>query len=295
MSEFILSAFADEAAVNLDDQITTLKETEISFIEMRSIDGNSLIDCSNQKILEIKENLKANNIRLSSVGSYIGKIKITDDFKPHLDKFKRAVEIALMLNSPFIRIFSFYIPQNEDHLIYRDEVMERMTAILDETKGSTVFCAHENEKDIYGDIPSRVFDLHQTLGERLKGIFDPANYIQCNVTNVIDAMQLLYPYIEYMHIKDSRLLDGAVVPAGFGDGKIAELIELFFKKDGQRFLTIEPHLSVFAGYDKLGDNHSIKNDFVYDSTKVAFLDGVEATKNILLNLGFKGDRLIWKK
>lgn len=281
MAEFILSGFADEAASNFDTQLEVLKQVQIEFIEIRLVDGINIIDLDNEKVKKIKDKLQENNIKVSAIGSYIGKIKITHNFTIHLDSFKRAVEIALQLEAPYIRLFSFYIPQNEDAAIYRDEVFERMSAILEAARGSGVICCHENEKDIYGDTPLRVLDLLKTFEEDLKGIFDPANFIQCNVKDTAEAFRLLYPYTQYMHIKDARLTDGAVVPAGFGDGKIAELVNLFSQKEGKRFLTLEPHLSVFEGYDKLGDDRSIKNEFVYENSQEAFLAGVNAFKTIL--------------
>ena len=156
-----------------------------------------------------------------------------------------------------------------------------MSLIIEAARGSGIICCHENEKDIYGDTPLRVLDLLKTFSKDLKGIFDSANFIQCNVKDIVEAFKLLYPYTQYMHIKDARLSDGAVLPSGYGDGKIAELVNLFSQKEGNRFLTLEPHLSVFEGYEKLGDDRSIKNEFVYENTKEAFLAGVNAFKTIL--------------
>ena len=294
MADFILSGFADEADSSLDLQIEVLRRGELSYVEMRGVDGSSLIDSSDEKVAEIKEKLNANQIHLSSVGSYIGKIKITDEFAPHLDKFKRAIEIAQKLQSPNIRIFSFFLPTDQDPSIFRDEVMERMTAILDAANGSGVNVCHENEKDIYGDIPLRVLDLHQTLGPRLKGIFDPANYIQCNVKNISEAMKVLLQYIEYLHVKDSRLSDHHVVPAGFGDGQIQSVFEMFSMLKGQKFLSVEPHLAKFIGYEGLGDDTSIKNgyEFVYETTQDSFLAAVSATKNVLSDIGYHSNKNI---
>ena len=47
------------------------------------------------------------------------------------------------------------------------------------------------------------------------------------------------------------MLDSAtkVVPSGYGDGNIKEIITELNKRDGDVVLSIEPHLKVFAGYD----------------------------------------------
>ena len=174
-----------------------------------------------------------------------------------------------------------------------------MTAMLDAADGSGVSCCHENEKEIYGDITERVLDLHETLGSRLKGIFDPANFIQCGV-DTLEAFNILLPYIEYMHIKDVKKVEGTVVPSGFGDGQITKLIKIYSSKPGRSFLSVEPHLAVFKGFENLEDNKSINKDFVYESTEKSFTAAVEAAKSILNNLGIneiedKGGYKLWKK
>ena len=76
---------------------------------------------------------------------------------------------------------------------------------------------------------------------QLRAVFDPANFIQCG-QDTKPAWELLSPYVEYMHIKDA-LPDGSVVPAGKGAGELPFLLSQY---KGE-VLTVEPHLSVFAG------------------------------------------------
>lgn len=280
MAEFILSAFADEADSSVSGQVKSLRESNIGFIEIRNVNGKSIVNCTNDEIREIKNELSAGGIRVSAVGSPIGKINITNDFRPHLDLFRRTVEIAQELGAGCIRLFSFFIPRGEMPEKYRDEVMERMRAMLDAAEGSGILCCHENEKDIYGDVPERVLDLHRTLGSRLKSIFDPANYIQCGVDPFIHFEELL-PHIQYMHIKDALKEDGRVVPAGKGDGNIARILDIFQEVKGIRFLSVEPHLKVFPGYHNLRDSESIKESFTYGSSQEAFKAAADALKDIL--------------
>ena len=89
-----ISGFADEISDNLNVQVESLKKLGISYVEMRGVDGNNLIFHDDKKISEIKKKLDDNGIKLSSLGSPLGKIGITDAFQPHFDAFKRACEIA---------------------------------------------------------------------------------------------------------------------------------------------------------------------------------------------------------
>ena len=87
-----------------------------------------------------------------------------------------------------------------------------------------------------------------------------------------------------MHIKDCRMADGFVVPCGKGDAHIAELIRRFNEKDGDRFLTLEPHLKVFDGLASLEQNggaDSVKEDFSYPTNRDAFNAACNALKTVL--------------
>ncbi len=270
-------AFADEASPNIDNQIIAMKRNGISGLEIRNVDGVNVSEITLEKAKEVKEKLDANGLITWSIGSPIGKIRFgTDDFAEHIEKFKHTLEIAHILNSENIRLFSFYAPKGESVEPYRDEVMERLAKFIEVAKGSGIDLCHENEKGIYGDIASRCLDIHKTLPE-LKGVFDPANFVQCG-QDTLEAWKMLKPYIKYMHIKDS-LADGSIVPSGKGIGNIKAIYN-----DYKGDVTIEPHLKIFAGLDKLenDDDKSAVGKFVYKTNDEAFDVAVNAFKEVVL-------------
>lgn len=271
-------AFADEASSNIDEQIIAMKRNGISGLEIRNVDGINVSDITLEKAKEVKEKLDANGLITWAIGSPIGKIRFgTDDFSEHLEKFKHTIEIARILDSKNIRLFSFYPPKGEDVAPYRDEVMDRLGQFIETAKGSGIDLCHENEKAIYGDIASRCLDIHKTLPE-LKAVFDPANFVQCG-QDTLEAWKMLKPYVKYMHIKDS-LADGSIVPSGHGIGNIKE-IYADYKGD----VTIEPHLKKFIGLDKLendDDKSAVGNRFVFKSNDEAFDAAVKAFKETAL-------------
>jgi sugar phosphate isomerase/epimerase len=178
-----------------------------------------------------------------------------------------------------IRLFSFYPPEGERPENYKNEVIDRLGQFILAAKGSGVNLCHENEKGIYGDIPERCLEIHKALPE-LKGIFDPANFVQCGV-DTLGAWDMLKDYIYYMHIKDARE-DGFVVPAGYGAGNLKEVVSAFIKNGGRNF-TIEPHLTVFDGLGALereGEKSGI-GEFKYASAELAFDDAATKFKDLL--------------
>jgi sugar phosphate isomerase/epimerase len=251
-----LSGFADEISPDLELQCEVLDELGIRFIEFRSAWGTNILDLDDEQLEEAARNLDNHGIRFSSVGSPIGKIGIHDDFDAHQERFGRALEVAKRFNAPYIRLFSFFIPSGEDPASHRDEVLRRMGALVDQAAGREVVLLHENEKEIYGDIPSRCLDIVESIGSpQLRLIWDAANYVQCGVTPFTDGYASLRPYLEYVHVKDALAGSGTVTPAGEGDGQLRETVRALRASGFDGFFSMEPHLALagrsggFSGAD----------------------------------------------
>lgn len=269
--EFKLAAFADEADSRLDGQISAMTENGVEYLEIRGVDGENISDISEDKARDVRAKLDAAGIAVWSVGSPFGKIGISEDFEPHLEKFRRGLELANILGAEHMRIFSFYVPRSNAGE-YSDEVMSRLEELLSVAKGSGVTLCHENEKGIYGDNAKRCAEIHGNFPE-IRAVFDPANFIQCG-QDTKAAWEQLSPYVEYLHIKDA-LADGTVVPAGKGLGNIPYILE---KYRGE-VLTVEPHLTVFEGLDKL--EHGVdERKYCYPDSRTAFGAAVKALKEI---------------
>ena len=276
-----LSGFADEISDNFTEQLEGLKSNGIEYIEVRGVNGKSISVLNNEELSEAKKLLDKYKIRVSSIGSPIGKIKITDDFEEHRKVFDNVLKAADMLETKYIRIFSFFIPDNK-YGEYRSEVMHRLEVLLETANKRNLVLCHENERDIYGESPEMCLDIMQYFKGGMKFIFDPANFIVGGFDTYPEAYNSLSGYIEYMHIKDAD--ETGIFPAGYGKGKIKEILsDLILNKKFDNFLTVEPHLSVFKGIDELeGEgkrNTIVKNKF--RSKEEAFTAAANALKKIL--------------
>ena len=213
-----------------------------------------MLDLSDEQLQRAKSMLDDAGITLSSVGSDLGKISITDPFSDHLRRAAHAVEVANFFGSPFIRIFSFFIPEGEDPTSYRQEVMDRTAALVRLAEAGDVTMLHENEKDIYGDVPERVVELMTTIDSpRYRAIFDPANYVQCKVRPFDEAYPMVRPHLAYMHCKDAvagKMKDGLeeVVPCGEGDGQVREIVAALAEDGFDGFFSLEPHLGDYTPF-----------------------------------------------
>lgn len=242
-----ISAFADEISDDLDTQLDHLEANKVGFIELRGVWGKNVLALSPDEVREVKQRASARGIGFSAVGSPLGKFPLDGDFTQQMDGLKRALEYAQLLEAPYIRMFSFFMPSGSDPARHRTQVLDWLGQMIAETEknGGGTILAHENEKDIYGDTGARCLDLFTTLrSPAFTGIFDFANFVQCAQRPYEDCWTILRPYITYFHVKDALSETGKVVPAGQGDGDVERILAEAFETGFENFLTLEPHLSV---------------------------------------------------
>ena len=242
-----ISGFSDEISSDIDTQFSVLCKLGIKYFEPRGINGKNISKIDDNELLMLKAKMAEYGIKASSIGSPIGKIKLTDDFEAHFELFKRVVTIANALDTKYIRMFSFYHNGGEWTVEERADVISKLERMIAYAKENDVILLHENEKDIYGDTADRCLDLMEKLGcESFRAVFDPANFVQCHQDTKV-AFDKLQKHVEYMHIKDAKASNGSVVPAGHGDGNFDYLLLRLFASGYDGFLSLEPHLGSFDG------------------------------------------------
>lgn len=275
-----IHAFADEAGQMLSAQIVAMQRNKLEGLEIRNINGKNVVQLTDKEAKDIRRQMDDAGLCVWSIGSPLGKIMIGDEFAPHLDTFRRTLDIADILGARRLRMFSFFMPQGETNIAqYRDEVFARLSQMVEAAKGSNIVLCHENEKGIYGDMAARCLEIHQAF-PALKCVFDPANFVQCG-QDTLEAWAMLKPYIEYLHIKDA-MPDMSVVPAGEGVGHVKEILADYVAVGG-RDMTIEPHLNIFDGLQGLereGDR-TIVGKYEYPSSDAAFDAACSALYGIL--------------
>ena len=251
------SGFSDEIASDIKTQFEVLGRLGIKYFEPRGVDGKNISELTDGEAMELKEKMDAAGIKVSSIGSPIGKIDIKDDFEPHFELFKRVVAIAKILDTKYIRMFSFYNDTGWTPKL-RDEAFLRLGRMVSYAKENDVILLHENEKGIYGDNAAHCLEImREFYCQNFKAVFDPANFVQEN-QDTKEAYEMLKPYIAYMHIKDAKA-DGTVVPAGYGEGNVEYILKELFAGGYDGFLSLEPHLGSFEGLSSLELDDKMEN------------------------------------
>jgi sugar phosphate isomerase/epimerase len=285
--EVILTGFADEGPVDkkAESQLTMLSALGMSWYSLRFVDvGSGVRNVMKLTKAEIKRLCRLHadfGIRVSSVGSPIGKVKLhdvedgtTNGFIP-FDKYlkndvQRAVDLAGAFDTKLIRGFSFYHPRGtapEDHL---DEAAERLARIAEVCAKGGVLFGLEVEANLIGQNGRLLRSLYRKVDHaNLSLIFDGGNLSSQNLRpdQTYSEYEAMKSGIGWMHIKDYKIdpklvwtgvVDEArlknFVPCNAGDSAHEAILRDFrgripalarkLKKHGVPgvFLDLEPHL-----------------------------------------------------
>lgn len=255
MEHILISGFADEISPDFDEQLRVVTSLGMEYISLRTADGKGVADYTAKEVEEkLLPRLQKANVKVSSLGSPIGKIDVEDEeaFEKQLVQMEELCKICKVLDCKFIRMFSFFIPEGKNADDYKEVVIEKLKKFDEIAARYDVVMIHENEKDIYGDVKERCKIILDALGSpHFKAVFDFANFVQCG-EDTMECWELLHDHVAYIHIKDAVTTDKENVLCGIGEGKIAEILKRAIKEEGyQGFLTLEPHLVLFDALQSL--------------------------------------------
>jgi sugar phosphate isomerase/epimerase len=245
----VLSGFADEISADPAEQLATLAAESIRYLELRSAWSVNVADFTAGQVGAFRDALDRAGVRVSAIGSPIGKIPLEAPLGPELDRLRRIADIAAELGTSIVRVFSFFLPPGEPPGRHRQRVIDQMAALAAIAAERGLVLAHENEKEIYGDTAERCHDLITAVDSpALRATFDAANFVQCGVRPFSEAYHLLRPYLVYLQVKDAVAATGENVPAGHGDGQIRPTLAALRDSGFEGFVSIEPHLAQAGRY-----------------------------------------------
>jgi sugar phosphate isomerase/epimerase len=248
MASFALSAFGDEISPDLAEQLTTLNELGIHYLDLRGAWGTNVLMMTDEQVRSVKHLCADHGIQVACIGSPIGKSPLADPIENEMTNLDRIITVGMALNCTRIRIFSFYPPDRSTNAHYDQHLVEataRLAQMAEQARMAGVTLLHENEKEIVGDTLARCQALIRGVDSpHLRFLWDPANFVQVGEAHVTErGWPMLGDLTAYVHVKDAKLDGGTVCPAGDGDGQVRELLQALVAQDYRGFLSLEPHLA----------------------------------------------------
>lgn len=279
---YILSGFTDEFDPKFSKQIEGAIKLGLSHIELRFVDGVNVSAMSDAQLDYVKDLLDKNSIKVSAIGSPIGKIALSDDFEKHFELAERVFKIANRLDCKNIRVFSFYL-DGRDRKECFNEVVEKLNRLLVLADAYGVVLCLENEAALYGESPEQIYEICSYFDGKIRTVMDMGNYVLGGYQPYPLAYEMLKGYVEYFHVKDAYKT-GEIVPCGEGDACIEQIL-CAYKKDypnKETFVSSEPHLTDFVGLSNLA-NHQLKKKVTFESEAQAFTYAFNALEQIIKN------------
>ena len=283
----IISGFADEASAGKTavEQFAVFAALGLQYYSIRFIDAGSGIKNVMQlgagEIKRIRRLEAEYGMKVSSIGSPIGKLKIKDvddgtknayvPFKKYLGReVAKACRMAQAFDAKLIRGFSFYHPRGTDPRQYVSQAADQLGQIAEVCGRAGLTFGLEVEANLIGSTGALMAEIHRQVDHpAMVLVFDAGNIVSqgYSTDEVFEQYMAMRPGLGWMHVKDYRhpraaRKGGAVdeealahfVPADVGQGghgkifgDFARLLPGLEKKLRRRgvpgvFLDLEPHL-----------------------------------------------------
>lgn len=195
MSEVALTGFCDEICEdkNLERQFAVAAALGLEWISLRFFDLGSgiknILAADQSDLDQIRGLLDKYALRVSSIGSPLGKVKLKDIddgtsnqfrmFEPYLDQeVQRICEIGVILEAPLVRGFSFYHPRGSAAASHVAEASSRLREIARRFQAKGLIYGVEVEANLIGQSGELVQQLIAQAAEpNLVSVFDGANLV----------------------------------------------------------------------------------------------------------------------
>ncbi|WP_295806385.1 sugar phosphate isomerase/epimerase [uncultured Victivallis sp.] len=208
--------------------ITAAMGLELLELSIAGYDRDYLqLDADEKKIAEVAELFRRYNVRLDCACT--GNDFTGDDAAEQLTKVKTVIDIASKLGVKFLRIFAGFRSDSEvagprfgrmiDCLRSAAEyAAPRGVTLAVETHGGVMnngdalvhFASATTRIDWWDDILSTGVSIN----------YDPANFAAVGATDPVAFYNRFKKAIQYVHLKDFRSVEGGVLPAACGEGRL---------------------------------------------------------------------------
>lgn len=225
-----LAVITDEISEDLAHALRVCSDLGIKDVELRSIDGASIVDHSPQSLQQIKAMLDDGGFSVCNIASPFLKAHISEEHVPtgnvhsakertreeHWDVLKRSLEIAHLLDAPIVRAFSFWrVPEPES---VREDISETLARATEVTRDAGKLLGLENEHACnIGSGTEAAWYLERIPDVTLGLIWDPGNIAALGQIPDRAQYDAVADRIIHVHVKDGDAIPAEnFVPPGEG-------------------------------------------------------------------------------
>ena len=234
--QLLLTGFADEASSEktLDQQFLVMSALGYEYFSIRFLNLGqgikNIMALEDAELDLVKQAMSAYEIKVSSIGSPIGKVKLCDiddgnpsPFRPFADylshEVPRVCRIAERLEAKLVRGFSFYHPRGSDLNQHLGQAIDQVGEIARVCQTHGLIFGLEVEANLVGQNGFLLAEMHRQINNpNLVLIFDGGNLVMqgYSTEEIFQQYLAMKPGLGWIHIKDYRQ------PAAVSDQATAE-------------------------------------------------------------------------
>ena len=200
---FRVGVITDEVSQSLACAIELCREFGLTALELRSVDGVSPFDWSEEQVRDMKRLCDDAGMEVVAISAPLFKCDIDDDeaVAGHIASFERLCGYAKLLGTRIIRGFDFWACGAS-----LEARAEKYRPIIEICQRYDVICAVEYDPSVHSPTPQAVAELVNFVNHpRICALYDPGNGIFSDKTRAPypEGYEALKDCLCHIHLKDA--------------------------------------------------------------------------------------------
>jgi L-ribulose-5-phosphate 3-epimerase len=236
-----LSVIADEIDARLGQSLDVCEELGLSAVELRTVDGVSIVDHQPDALRALRQELDGRGFRVSAIASPFLKCDRGDDRLAQESVHEHALRAAALLSAPVVRAFSYWRePDPSVALPELGDALHRAAARAHDA-GVTLALENEHECNVATSEEARAA-LDAAASSDLRLIWDPGNAAMLDPASFagLGGLESIHDRVAHVHLKDVSA-SGHWTRIGDGIIDFAALLRYLADAGYDGYLSFETH------------------------------------------------------
>jgi L-ribulose-5-phosphate 3-epimerase len=266
-----LSVITDEIDAGLGPALDVCEELGIRAVELRTIDGVSIVDTTPSVLRAIRDELNVRGFRVCAIASPFLKCGRGDDPLAQERVHDRALEAAMMMSAPVVRAFAYWREAHPSAVLQELGSALNRAAARSSDAGATLALENEHECNVATSAEARAA-LDAADSPHLRLIWDPGNAAMLDPASFagLGGLETIYDQVAHVHLKDVSA-SGSWTRIGEGIVDFAALLRYLASAGYEGYLSFETH------YQRDGSGELSTRDCVAALRSIAAHADVELT------------------
>lgn len=264
----------DEVSEHFEQALDWAAEQGLKHVEVRVIDGVNAAALTDERAVEVRRQVEERGLYISAIASPLFKCALDpgrqvasgDTFgqaeetvEQHFAKLTRVMEIAKLLGTTRIRIFSFWRELEPER--YREEIAAHLKRAAEAAQAEGMQLLLENEPACNGGFAEEVAAIVADVNSpALRGLWDPGNEAYGGREAYPRGYEVMKDKLAHVHLKDAYIgEDGKprCVPMGSGNVPVIAQLGALLQDGYDGLFTIETHFIPAGGSAMTGTTMSL--------------------------------------